>query len=206
MVHAATLRLILADYDRDAERRSREHEWWRAEQEPYHEILRRVGLANLFEKRHPHQYLLRRGLPQRAVEALGAVESELRNAATFDELFKIVRCAFQRYPGLGELAIYDAADRLRHRLGLRSVDTVYLHRGARDGARVLLGRFQRGQSQRIERSLLPAPLHERCPHEIEDILCVYKDQFSIAPGEFKPRFSGTGPSPCGPRTGSSRRC
>lgn len=206
MVDPETLQLILADYDLDAERRADEQAWWQADGLPFSEVIRRVGLASIRDKRHPHQYLLQQGLTQRAVEALQAVEGELREAKAFDQLHEIVRRAFRRHWGLGELAIYDTAERLRHRLGLASPSAVHLHRGTRDGARAILGRLQKGQAEKIDHSALPSPLSERCPHEIEDILCIYKDQFGVAPNDFQPRFSGCAAPPCGPPSKPRRRC
>ena len=62
-----------------------------------------------------------------------------RNAADFHELWSTVGAAYRPIHGLGELAIYDTAERLRHRLKLESTHVIYLHSGARIGARRLAG-------------------------------------------------------------------
>ena len=55
-------------------------------------------------------------------------------------------------------------------------EKVYVHSGTRDGARKLLPDF--AVDETIEMNELPAPIRRLKPREVEDFLCVYKDDLS----------------------------
>ena len=92
------------------------------------------------------------------------------SAATFGELYDLVRATIESVHGIGELMVYDTATRLGAHLDLMP-DRVYLHAGTRAGAEVL------GFSGRdtIRSKELPAPLQQLEPYELEDCLCIYKE-------------------------------
>jgi hypothetical protein len=52
---------------------------------------------------------------------------------------------------------------------------VYLHAGTRTGARAL-GLAARAAT--LDVSELPAEFHSLEPHEVEDVLCIFKDKFT----------------------------
>lgn len=111
----------------------------------------------------------------------------------------LVQDAFKPIWGLGELAVYDTTERLRHRLGLESVHVIFLHAGTRVGARHLAGgRLGRDDAWGIHRHQVPDGLRHLTTHEIEDILCLYKDELLLTPEQFLSRRSKRGPSGCGP--------
>ena len=74
--------------------------------------------------------------------------------------------------GLAELYYYDTALRIGASRSLMPKH-VYLHRGTRDGARAL-GLDWRADL--LDPRALPKELAVLEPHEIEDFLCIYKDQ------------------------------
>jgi hypothetical protein len=76
--------------------------------------------------------------------------------------------------GLGELYYYDTALRIGASLRLMP-RRVYLHRGTRDGAHAL-GLACKADS--LDPRDLPKALAVLEPREIEDFLCIYKDQLS----------------------------
>lgn len=193
-----TIALIVTDYERGAKRRAREKVWWRADGEPFSSVLDRVGRAELFGKRHPHQRRLSRDALERGRLALHQVAGPLEDAADFYPLMLLVGEAFRPIRGLGELAVYDAAERLRHRLGLEAQHLVHLHAGARVGARRLLGgKLRRGDAWGVLRHQLPEGLWHLSTHEIEDILCIYKDDFFLTPEQFRDRRACGAPQVCG---------
>ena len=153
-------------------------------------VVDRVGQAELFGKRHPHQYRLSAAALAQGTAALRAISGQLEDASDFLQLWFLVRAAFKPIHGLGELAVYDATERLRHRLGLESAHVIYLHAGARVGARRLAGgRLKRESAWGILRWDIPEGLRQLSTHEIEDIFCIYKDELLLSPQQFCARRS-----------------
>jgi hypothetical protein len=72
--------------------------------------------------------------------------------------------------GIGALTVYDIA----HRIGAyfkKAPERVYLHAGVRTGAQV----FGIGGDS-FDPNLLPKPFSRLAASEIEDCLCIYKDE------------------------------
>lgn len=129
---------------------------------------------NYLGKRNGHQRRLKKlNLEKFAANLVDNIK-KIEDARTFDELLKIVESC--RIKGVGELACYDAANRIGAKLGL-SPDLIYLHAGTRRGAEKLLGKRLKGKS--IRKTDLPNTFQgdDITPAEIEDILCIYKNRF-----------------------------
>jgi hypothetical protein len=121
-------------------------------------------------KRHPHQ----RRIPQRLLEIvearLQAVQRELKRAESFDELLCIVAEQVGSIKGIGALTVYDIAHRIGAHFGMHP-RLVYLHAGTRKGA-IIFG-IKGGT---FDPAILPKPFLRLQPYEIEDCLCIYKDE------------------------------
>jgi hypothetical protein len=137
----------------------------------------RAGLARQpTGKRYSHQ----RRIPG---EVLAAARRRLRRAhlsasGSFDDLYQRVQKAIRPIPGVGALMVYDSALRIGAKLKLTPA-RVYLHAGTRVGARAL-GLNWRADS--IARTELPRVLRRLPPHQVEDLLCIFKNQLrSLAP-------------------------
>jgi hypothetical protein len=115
---------------------------------------------------------LPREVLERAALDLSLMERAMRSAPTFDRLFQIVDETLSPIRGVGELMIYDTALRLGANRGLQP-RRVYLHAGTRIGARAL--GFPRGRKS-LEPTELPRALQALRPDQIEDVLCIYKDE------------------------------
>jgi hypothetical protein len=76
--------------------------------------------------------------------------------------------------GLGELYFYDTALRIGAKLGVLP-QAVYLHAGTRAGA-TTLGLIVDGSV--LLKSELPELPQKLQPHEVEDVLCIYKKYFA----------------------------
>jgi hypothetical protein len=98
-----------------------------------------------------------------------------RNAAceNFEELHDVIVSAVRDIWNNAELYCYDTALRIGARINFRP-DTIYLHRGTRQGAR-RLGLTARGLT--LQMSELPKELRVLEPEEVEDVLCIYKHLF-----------------------------
>jgi len=174
-VRSDRLGAIAADYVK----RHRRH----AERElAYFRILRtdedaisRAALAQLPSgKRHPHQYRVPRAALEESRRRLLDHMSALRGAESFDELFEVIAATIGSIPGIGELAVYDTALRVGARFGLEPTK-VYLHAGTRKGVKAL-GLGQRRDT--IEMAELPSDLRTLTAREAEDLLCIYKSEFT----------------------------
>lgn len=78
--------------------------------------------------------------------------------------------------GIGGLYCYDIALRIGPYIRIYP-EGVYLHRGARDGAKALGYHTDRNVLQMAELSDSVQALE---PYEIEDLLCIYKNQLKTA--------------------------
>jgi len=125
-------------------------------------------------RRHPHQFRIRRDAIVRARAALLVVERQLARAESFDEVFRIVTEQLRDVAGVGELYAYDTSFRIGAYLRLFPT-RVYLHAGTRGGARALGLDCSKGF---LDMNEVPAALRHRKAHEVEDILCIFKDRFS----------------------------
>ena len=121
-------------------------------------------------KKHRHQYRIPWAVLRRVADCLLSKQSEIEACQSFECLKEIVEEC--RVSGFGRVALYDTAQRIGVNLGL-APDRVYLHAGARDGARNLGMDVSRGYLMPEE---LPLPLQELEPDDVETFLCRYKHE------------------------------
>jgi hypothetical protein len=122
------------------------------------------------QRRMPDQVLLE------CVSALSEALPRLRQAPSFEDLHDAIREEIGGIHGVGRLMVYDTAVRIGAHRGLEPA-RVFLHAGTRIGAR-RLGLDSSAESLSV--ADLPAALRRLRPHEIEDVLCIYKDEFDSA--------------------------
>lgn len=95
----------------------------------------------------------------------------------FPALIEAVHDMIGSIKGVGEMTVYDAANRLRVMYDLPGPEHIYLHRGARQGAKGLGLDYRK---RFLIRDELPpnskAAFKELEGDEIEDFLCVCKDR------------------------------
>lgn len=165
-------RVILRTYATQIRPRlEKELDWFRR-QPALREAIRLAALAvNSRGKRYAHQRRLRREVLERARDVLLRNEKAIAGCVDFDELYALLDRVLCPIKGLGELYVYDTALRIGARLG-HLPQRVYLHAGTRLGARALGLDISAGT---LETSQLPAWLHVLPAHEVEDVLCIFKD-------------------------------
>ena len=174
ILRTITLRSIvdeyIADY-RDAARREMEFYDSRHQRSLRHAV-RIAALSKMADgKRHPHQRRLPSRVLESAAEALAGVD--FRSSETFADLHGLVERTVAGIKGIGDLAIYDIAQRIGSYLELPP-DAVYLHAGTRRGARALLGPTDRV----LPLAVFPKDLRSLTAAELEDCLCIYKEDFA----------------------------
>jgi hypothetical protein len=137
--------------------------------------------------RYSHQRWLKDETARMAAEIMLAHEAEIAAAPDFESLHELLGRLLAQVPGAGEMYLYDTAFRLSGKFG-RPPTRVFLHRGTRDGARAI--GFDSGRAH-IEMTELPEPLQVLKAYEVEDVLCLYKND--LAGSNSKTKRSGCAP-------------
>jgi hypothetical protein len=146
---------------------------WFKSQPNLSKAITNAGLAiNSKGKRYSHQRRIKRGLLPCVEKILSENIGAIRRCSNFDELFNLIEVLLMPIVGIGELYVYDTSLRISAKLNLLP-QKVYLHAGTREGATVL--GFD-GKRKTIDLSELPNEYHKLEPHEIEDVLCIFKDE------------------------------
>lgn len=122
-------------------------------------------------KRHSHQRRISAQVLRRAKTAL--LKADLDEIRVFDDLHERVHASIGRIKGIGELAVYDFSHRIGTYLGVFP-DHVYLHCGTREGAKAL---GLDHKAAKLPLTSFPAPFRKLRPDQIEDCLCIFKDDF-----------------------------
>ena len=139
-------------------------------------LRKAVGLAarsiGTGGRKHPHQWRLTGETLNSAASELESVLRAIRKCRNFAALIGLLERTLENVRGIGDLTTYDIAHRVGAYLSLEP-ELVYLHRGTRDGAK-LLGID--GRMRTIEPSALPSAFRRLKPYEMEDALCIYKEE------------------------------
>jgi hypothetical protein len=127
-------------------------------------------------KRYSHQRRLKRAALKQALRTLLNESGDIEQARDFDDLFRIIKAAVVPIAGIGELYVYDTSLRIGAKLNLFPT-IVYLHTGTRIGAQALGLNDSAGT---LKVSALPREFRTLQPHELEDVLCIFKDELKTA--------------------------
>ena len=154
-------------------RKAAELDWFR-NQPTLEAAIEQAALAlDECGKRMSHQRRIKARAIKAATNALLEAISDLRNCPNFDTLHEVVKETVGGIKGIGPLYVYDVSERIAAKLGL-APEKVYLHTGAAEGT-AKLG-LDRGL-ETIELASFPEAFQTLSPDEIEDVLCMYKDDF-----------------------------
>lgn len=127
--------------------------------------------------RHPHAYRRKLKALEEAYRRLQAITGEMQNCSSFEALHDLIEREIGIIDDIGPLTVYDMATRIGAHLH-REPEKVYLHSGTRKGARALgLG----ARRKTLEPTELPVEFSQLTAREIEDCLCLYKDDL----GDFR---------------------
>lgn len=135
-----------------------------------------------FKGCHPHQYHIYDFAKKQFLIDLQNNQTAIYNSTDFNDLYGTVE-KFCKKKRIGELTIYDTAMRLgafleKHRGGNFKPQMVFLHNGAMEGAKKL---FLRGEIAKPCSRMSPSEFAKCFPNketwEVEEILCIYKDNF-----------------------------
>lgn len=171
------LERIVDEYiSRHQERAARELRWFKIQRT----FEQAVSLATRAEgpnrKRLSHQRRITKSALVESQQRLLGSLSVLRQAQSFEELHELVALLIRTIPGIGDLTIYDTSLRIGAKLNL-SPEHIFLHAGTRKGAKQLGLNMSR---EYLTLDEVPEQLRRLLPREIEDFLCIYKDQLGIS--------------------------
>jgi hypothetical protein len=174
---APYLTRIIERYRRLRQQRPDTHIQFTLSQPTFHDALVVAAKAvNQRNKIHGHQCRPGRLALEAFASCLQQFEPQLEQAQTFDEILSIVAQA--KVPNINKTTFYDTA----HRIGLyRQIppDKIYLHAGTGEGAKRLFGPL--GKKKHLLLSEMPPEFQrpDLTASELEDILCIYKDEFRL---------------------------
>lgn len=172
-----TLRGIVGHYIATFRDRARQELDFFASQPTLEDAVRKAAHAEDERgKRLGHQCRIPGRVLKESAYYLTAALAEIKAARTFEALHEVVQREILGIHGIGALTVYDTTLRIAAWLRLEPA-RVFLHAGTRVGAR-RLGLEATCESVAIRE--LPAPLRSLRPSEIEDVLCIYKDEFGAA--------------------------
>jgi hypothetical protein len=147
------------------------------------ETIRCAALAvNSYGKRYSHQRRIKRAAMAQAHAILSGARPRIKKCTDFASLFRLIAAALEHVPGIGELYIYDTSLRIGAKLGILP-EKVYLHAGTRTGARNLGLDVAKST---VRMAYLPSALRVLKPHEVEDVLCIFKDELKTSAASFRP--------------------
>jgi hypothetical protein len=166
-----TLSEIISDYIRRHRDRARaETRFFEIQRSPSEAIHKAAFCMLPSSKRHPHQRRILKALIEQAEARLQAIGRNLAGAADFSALHRLVLNEIGNIRGIGALTVYDISHRIGAPFG-KAPRLVYLHTGSRTGARVF-----NISGDSFDPRRLPKPLSRLKASEIEDCLCIYKDE------------------------------
>lgn len=125
-------------------------------------------------KMHSHQRRIGKLRMRAFGEALLPHAPRLQAVKDFDALHGHILFASYGHEKIGELAVYDVAERIGMYLGI-TPQVVYLHSGALEGAMQLIRGLRK---KRLAMSDLPPELQVLTPAQAENFLCIYKKEIA----------------------------
>jgi hypothetical protein len=128
---------------------------------------------NSVGRKHSHQFRIPNIILDKFALAILAKTHIIATSADFHELISTIESC--KIKGVSDLTVYDTAQRIGEYMNLYP-NKIYLHRGTRNGAEILLGKIK-GKYLTINQ--LPQPFQSHLSAaEIEDILCIYKERLA----------------------------
>ena len=121
---------------------------------------------------HSHQHRLGYLRMEQAADFLTPHSEALMAATNFTELHQRVSVLGGAGLRIGDLAIYDIAQRIGWYRGL-APEEIYLHRGTLDGDLAL---DPSATGKTLSPDNLPDEFRQLAPFQLEDVLCIYKAQ------------------------------
>lgn len=170
-----SLKVIVRSYELNNKHHLKEHLNYYRNLEDIEDVIKKATFAICSNgKKHAHQRRLKKKVMSEVKDNLLKKIELLLMCKDFDDLMNIVTESSVK--GFGELAIYDTSLRVSAYLNILP-QKIYLHSGTLRGAK-LLGLKTTKDYLSLEE--VPEEFRKLAPYEIEDILCIYKDELKGA--------------------------
>jgi hypothetical protein len=171
-----TLDIIVSDFIIfNRERAAQENNFYKI-QPNLDKAIEAAALCKLSSgKRHSHQRRIPSIVLQQAWFSLRKAKGDLEDCKDFYDLIKVITRLLGDINGLGDLTIYDITQRIGLFLGIGPT-VIYLHAGTREGAKALGIGKGKNTARMAE---FPREFQVLEPYEIEDCLCIYKDEIKM---------------------------
>ena len=147
-----------------------------------------IRRATLCQREDGKRYSHQRRIPSRVLEEaelrLQAIEQSLAKASDFDAVHRLLNERIGGIDGIGALTVYDIAHRICAYLR-KEPTRVYVHAGTRVGA-LALGI----EGDVFDPRILPKAFSRLSASEVEDCLCIYKDDLRGVWSGFRDKSSG----------------
>ncbi|MCH5242611.1 MAG: hypothetical protein J1F67_09355 [Muribaculaceae bacterium] len=129
----------------------------------------------LLRNAHQKHLIWRKEAYDKVVSKLMDAKHWNNNYKDFEDLYENVEETIHNFKYVGDLTVFDVAKRIGNAIGIQPKEFVYLSRGAKQGAEILLG-------ERIKEKRLPVEKFRKyfpslSPIHIENILCIMKEYF-----------------------------
>lgn len=161
---------IVTDYIRTYRDRARDELRGFEKERSLSAAIRRAALCQREDgKRYSHQRRIPRSVLEEAELRLQVAERSLAKASDFDAVHRLVGERIAEIDGIGALTVYDIAHRIGTHLG-KEPTRVYAHAGTKVGA-LALGI----DGDMFDPRILPKTFLRLSAAEVEDCLCIYKD-------------------------------
>lgn len=170
----ASLDAVVDDYISRCRDRADGESRWFAIQKSLDAAIENAGMARAPSgKRLSHQRRIPKAVLRVWTDELMASAPRIKKADTFAKLHDLIAAKARELHGIGQLSVYDTARRLGAFLRLEP-ERVYLHAGTREGARL----FGLADRDWLLPSDLPRSFRRLTAGEIEDCLCIYRDELA----------------------------
>jgi hypothetical protein len=141
------------------------------------QAIRDAALARTQDgSKHSHQQRIEISSLEAAAASLLQVRGRIEQCETFEALYDLICEVTGHVERFGRLARYDTALRIGARLG-KMPKLVFLQTGALKGFRALK---LRTSEKAVAPGVLPESVQALKPYQIEDFLCIYKEELKTA--------------------------
>ena len=151
------------------------------------EAITNAATTTVGGKRHPHHYRKSKKTLEEAKIILIKEAYKISRINSFDKLHESIIDLLKDIPNIGPLYYYDTALLIGAHLG-KLPEKIYLHAGTKKGAKNMGINIR--NKKYIEMGYIPClEIFENYylkPYEIEDFLCIYKEELSSVFKKYKP--------------------
>lgn len=145
------------------------------EQMNFEQVLKKVAYAkNQNDRKFSHQRRLPQAVSKSVLNVLLGIKKEIKEIQNFEQLYALLEQQLLPIRGIGDLFIFDAALRIAAKLNYQPTEII-VQSGSKQGVRNL---GLKVKNKRVTLDQLPSIIRDELePYEIENFLCIYREEF-----------------------------